>query len=43
MVRKEIIDEDFCKDCPERFHYPNCDENYPYPYVDVEEIIDEEI
>ena len=25
--------DDFCEDCPERSYYPECDPNFPCPYV----------
>jgi len=23
-----------CRDCPERLWWPNCDQNYPCPFID---------
>ncbi len=25
---------DFCKNCPEKLNYPDCDLNFPCPYAD---------
>ena len=41
--RLEKKKTDFCKDCPEKFHWPNCDSNYcPYVYIDTEYSDDED-
>lgn len=33
---------DLCKECPERPYWPNCDDNFPCPYVVHDDIEDED-
>ena len=31
---EEMKETDYCEDCPEKSYWPNCDENFPCPYME---------